>query len=126
MGVASSPGPQLPPPVGDPAWLGGRQAESADAEMLDLVALVAAAEPTDPESDLIGLSPEDRKILDSCREPVTVAEVAAAMALPVSMVRGRLADLIQRGRIALQPQTPADGQLGRGLLNDVLDGLRTL
>ena len=126
MGVASSPGPQLPPPVGSPTWLGGRSAEPADAEVLDLVALVAAAEPAGPGSDLAGLSPEDRRILDSCREPVTVAEVAAATALPVSMVRVRLADLIQRGRVTLQPQSLAGEQLGPGLLNNVLDGLRTL
>jgi Protein of unknown function (DUF742) len=126
MGVASSPGPQLAPPVGSPTWLGGRPAEPADAEVLDLVALVAAAEPAEPGSDLTGLGPEDRRILDSCREPVTVAEVAAATALPLSMVRVRLADLIQRGRVTLQPQSLAGEQLGPGLLNDVLDGLRTL
>jgi hypothetical protein len=126
MCVASSAGPQLPPPVGNPTWLGGRPAESADAEVLDLVALVAAAEPAEHDSDPIGLSPEDRRILDSCREPVTVAEVAAATALPVSMVRIRLADLIQRGRVTRQPQPLAGEQPGPGLLNDVLDGLRTL
>jgi hypothetical protein len=126
MGVASSPGPQLPSPVGSPTWLGGRPAEPADAKVLDLVALVAAAEPAGPGSDLTGLGPEDRRILDSCREPVTVAEVAAATALPVSIVRVRLAELIQRGRVTLQPQSLAGEQLGPGLLNDVLDRLRTL
>lgn len=125
MCVASSPAPQLPPPVGNPTWL-GRPAESADAEVLDLVALVAAAEPAEPDSDLTGLSPEDRRILDSCREPVTVAEVAAATALPVSTVRVRLADLIQRGRVTRQPQPLAGEQTAPGLLSDVLDGLRTL
>lgn len=124
MGVASSPGPQRPAPVGNPTWLGGRPAEPADAEVLDLVALVAAVEPADPDGDLAGLRPDDRRILDSCRQPVTVAEVAAATALPVSMVRVRLADLIRRGRVTLQP--PAGVQPGPGLLNDVLDGLHTL
>lgn len=126
MGAASSPGPQIPPPAGSPTWPGDRPAESADAEVLDLVALVAAAEPAEPGSDLTGLGPEDRRILDSCREPVTVAEVAAATALPVSIVRVRLADLIQRGRVTLQPQLLPGDQLGSGLLNNVLDGLRTL
>jgi hypothetical protein len=126
MGVASPPGPQRPSPVGKPTWLGGRRAEPADAEVLDLIALVAAVEPGEPDADLAGLGPEDRTILGSCREPVTVAELAVATALPVSTVRVRLADLIQRGRVTLQPQPPAGEQPGPGLLNDVLDGLRTL
>jgi hypothetical protein len=66
MGVASSPGPQRPAPVGNPTWLGGRRAEPTDAEVLDLVALVAAFEPADPDGDLAGLSSDDRRILDSC------------------------------------------------------------
>jgi hypothetical protein len=94
--------------------------------VLDLVALVTAVEPGEPDGELAGVSPEDRRILGSCREPVTVAEVAAATALPVSVVRVRLGDLIRRGRVALQPQPPAGEQPGPGLLNVVLDGLRTL
>jgi hypothetical protein len=126
MGIASPPGPQRPHPVSSPAWMGARGAEPADAEVLDLVALVAAVELAEPEGDPAGLSPEDGLILGSCRAPVTVAEVAAATALPVSMVRVRLADLIQRGRVSLQPQPPAGEQPGPRVLNDVLDGLRTL
>jgi predicted Rossmann fold nucleotide-binding protein DprA/Smf involved in DNA uptake len=93
---------------------------------MDLLALVAAVEPAEPDGDPAGPGPEDRRILDSCREPVTVAEVAAATALPVSRVRVRLADLIQRGRVTLQPQPPTGEEPGPGLLTDVLDGLRTL
>jgi Protein of unknown function (DUF742) len=124
MGVASSPSPQRPRQAGKPTWLDGRRAEPADAKVLDLVALVAAVEPGEPVGDPAGLSPEDCRILGSCREPVTVAEVAAATALPVSMLRVRLADLIHRGRVTLQPQPPAGEQ--PGVLNDVLDGLHTL
>jgi hypothetical protein len=127
MGVASSPGPQRPYPVRDPTRLGGgRRAKPADGDLPDLVALVAAVEPAEPDGDLAGLSPEDCRILGSCREPVTVAELASATALPVSLVRARLADLIRRGRVTLQPQPPAGEQPGPGLLNEVLDRLRTL
>jgi len=93
--------------------------------VLDLVALVAAAEPGERGSDPAGLSLQDRKILGSCREPVTVAEVASATALPVSVVRVRLADLIRRGQVTLQAQPPAGEQPAAGILSDVLDGLRT-
>ena len=122
MGIASPAGPQRP----HPARLVGHPAEPADGEVLDLVALVAAAEPGERGSDPAGLSLQDRRILGSCREPVTVAEVASATALPVSVVRVRLADLIRRGQVTLQPQSPAGEQPGPGLLNEVLDRLRTV
>jgi hypothetical protein len=126
MGVASSPGRQPPHPVRNPTRLGGRQAEPASREVLDLVALVAAVEPTAHVGDPAPLSPEDRGILGSCREPVTVAEVAVATALPVSVVRVRLANLIRRGLVTLHSQPSAGEQAAPRLLNEVLDGLRTL
>src|SRR5207248_5639995 len=48
-----------------------------------LVAIVAAAEPAERDGDSADLAPEDRRILGSCRQPVTVADVAAATALPL-------------------------------------------
>jgi uncharacterized protein DUF742 len=126
MGVASSPGRRPPHPVSNPTRLGGRQAEPANREVLDLVALIAAVEPAAHVGDPAPLSPEDRGILGSCREPVTVAEAAVATALPVSVVRVRLAALIRRGLVALQAQPSADERTASRLLNEVLDGLRTL
>jgi Protein of unknown function (DUF742) len=125
MGVASSPDRQPPHPVRNPTRLGGCQAEPARREVLDLVALVAAVEPTAHVGDPAPLGPEDRGILGSCREPVTVAEAAVATALPVSVVRVRLAALIRR------PGRPPGAAVRRRadrprLLNEVLDGLRTL
>jgi hypothetical protein len=125
MGVASPPGPQRPRPARLPTRLAGRPAEPPGGDALDLVALVVAAEPGERDGDPAGLSPEDRTILDSCREPVTVAEVASATALPVSVVRVRLADLIRRGRVTLQAQPPAGEQARPGPLNELLDRLRT-
>lgn len=122
MGAASPPGPQRP----RPARLAGRPAEPAGGEVLDLIALVAAAEPGERDGDQADLSPEDLRILGSCREPVTVAEVASVTALPISVVRVRLADLIRRGRATVQPQPPAVEPPGSRLLGAVLDGLRTL
>jgi Protein of unknown function (DUF742) len=126
MGVASPPGPQRPHPAPLPTRLAGRPAEPPGGEAMDLAALVVAAEPGERDANPAGLSPADRTILGSCREPVTVAEVALATGLPVSVVRVRLADLIRRGRVTLQAQPPAGEQAGHGLLNEVLDRLRTL
>jgi hypothetical protein len=141
MGVASPPGPQRPRPARHPARLagrpaespggealdlGGRPAEPPGGEALDLVAVVVAAEPGECDGDPAGLTPADHKILSSCREPVTVAEVASATALPISVVRVRLADLIRRGHATVQSQPPAGEQARSGLLNELLDRLRTV
>jgi hypothetical protein len=126
MGVASSPAPQRPHPVRNPTRPGGSRTELADGEALDLVALVAAAEPGEQDGDPAGLDPEDHRILGSCREPVSVVEVAAVTALPVSVVRVRLTDLIRRGLVTLGPQPSSGEQPAPALLNEVLDGLRTI
>jgi len=126
MGVASPPGPQRPPPARRPTRLAGRRTEPPAGEALDLVALVAAAEPGERDADAASLGQEDRRILGACREPVTVAEVASATVLPVSVVQFRLADLIRRGRVTLQVQPPVGEQARPRLLTAVLDGLRTL
>jgi hypothetical protein len=125
MGEASPPGPQRPHPIRHSTRFTGRRAEPAE-EVLDLVAVVAAAQPTEMDGDSAALDPEDRRILGACRQPVTVAEVASATALPVSVVRVRLADLIRRGRITVQPAAPAGEQPGTGLLKELLRRLRTL
>ena len=49
-----------------------------------------------------------------------------ATALPVSVVRVRLADLIRRGLVTLHSQPSAGEQAAPRLLNEVLDALRTL
>ena len=126
MAVASSPGPQRSLQTRHPARLAGRQAEPPGGEELDLVALVAVAQPGEGDGDPAGLGPEDRRILDSCRAPVTVADLASATALPVSVIRVRLADVIRRGLITRQSPPPAAEQPGPRLLGEVLDGLRTL
>jgi hypothetical protein len=141
MGVASPPGPQRPrpasqptrlagrpaePPGGEALDLGGRPAEPPGREALNLVAVVVAAEPGERDGDPAGLSPADHKILDSCREPVTVAEVASATALPVSVVRVRLADLIRRGQVIVESQPPPSEQARSGVLSELLDRLRTV
>lgn len=125
MGEAPPPGPQRPHRVHHSTRFAGRRAETAD-EVLNLVAVVAAAQPAERDGDPAGLGPEDRRILGACRQPVTVAEVASATALPVSVVRVRLAGLIRRGRITVQPAAPAGGQSGTGLLKELLRSLRTL
>jgi hypothetical protein len=126
MGVARSAGPQRPDPARRPNRPAGGRAERGGREVLDLIALVAAAEPAERPADPADLGPEERRILGSCRGPVTVAEVASVTALPLDVVRALLAGLVERGQITVLPRSAAGEYPGTGLLNEVLQGLRTL
>ncbi|MEU8542381.1 DUF742 domain-containing protein [Streptomyces sp. NPDC048717] len=75
------------------------------------------------------LQPEHRIILDRCRRPVAVAEVAAELDLPVSVTKILLADLIAQGLLNARPPisvAQASGGATRELLTTVREGLRRL
>jgi predicted ArsR family transcriptional regulator len=61
-----------------------------------------------------------------CQEPVTVADVAADLDLPLGVVRVLLGDLIQAKLISVRPRPTARPQASYNLLQEVLDGLRAL
>ncbi|MEU0519471.1 DUF742 domain-containing protein [Streptosporangium sp. NPDC006007] len=73
-----------------------------------------------------GLDPECLAIVKLCRQPQSVAEIAAHTNLPAGTVRVLLSDLLEQGFIALQePHTETDMHDER-LYRAVLDGLRAL
>ena len=111
-------------PVVRPYALTGGRTEPATGEVLDLIAIVVAARPG-PGEDLTGLSPEYRKILALCGQPVTVADVASDTALPLGVVRVLLADLLVQGRLTIMRQNAAE-RPSTDLLEEVLHGLRAL
>ncbi|MFE4604083.1 DUF742 domain-containing protein, partial [Kitasatospora indigofera] len=68
-------------------------------------------------------------ILDRCRRPAAVAEVAAGLNLPISVTKILLGDLIAQGLLlARAPLSVAAGGGGvnLGLLTAVREGLRRL
>jgi hypothetical protein len=68
-------------------------------------------------------------ILDRCRRPAAVAEVAADLDLPVSVTKILLADLVGQGLLTARAPLSvarAAGGADRGLLAAVRDGLRRL
>jgi len=71
------------------------------------------------------LGPEHRELLVRCQRPVAVADLASDVNLPTGVVRVLLSDLREAGfvRIVSPQQRPAANQR---LLQEVLDGLRTL
>lgn len=107
------------------ALTGGRTDPVGDA-VLDLISVIAASGPTPTTAGSPGLSPEHRKLISLCQEPVTVADIAADMALPLGVVRVLLADLVQQELIAVQPRRAVRPQASPDLLREVLDGLRSL
>ncbi|MGP7997036.1 MAG: DUF742 domain-containing protein [Streptosporangiaceae bacterium] len=105
----------------------GGRTEPADGEVLDLITIVVQAGLSPADSDPIAFGPEHRRIVQLCRRPATVADVASDTALPLGVVRVLLADLIQSGRIkVLPPPRPAGQQPSTDLLREVLHGLRAL
>ncbi|HEY1617835.1 MAG TPA: DUF742 domain-containing protein [Streptosporangiaceae bacterium] len=112
-------------PVVRPYAVTGGRTEPADGEVLDLMAVVVVRRVV-RDDDPIGLGPEHRQILNLCRTPTAVADVAADTALPLGVVRVLLADLTQQGRLKVLPQRPAGKQPSTALLKEVLHGLRAL
>jgi hypothetical protein len=90
---------------------------------LGLIDQIAAAGPL--VVDARGLGPEHRRLLNLCRTPMTVADLASETDLPLGVVRVLLGDLLERGAVALAGP-PAAGTTHESVLRSVLDGLRTL
>ncbi|GAA3725578.1 DUF742 domain-containing protein [Streptomyces tremellae] len=115
-----------PVDIGSPDRLymvtGGRS--SADDTVFDLVTLIVSeSEPA------AGLQSEHVRILELCRHPTAVVEIAAELRMPVTVVRILLTDLHATGRItARHPHgaRPAASLPDSVLLKEVLHGLRSL
>ncbi len=112
-------------PVVRPYALTGGRTEPATGEILDLIAIVVAARTGLRTDDLTGLSPEHRRILTLCGQPITVADVASDTALPLGVVRVLLADLLLQGRLSVMRQHVGE-RPSADLLEEVLHGLRAL
>jgi Protein of unknown function (DUF742) len=109
-----------------PYALTGGRTDPAGGTVLDLISVVVASGPPPAGAASRGLSPEHRKLIGLCQEPMTVADAAADVALPLGVVRVLLADLIQQKLITVQPRRAARPQASPDLLREVLNGLRSL
>jgi hypothetical protein len=90
----------------------------------DLVSIIKATLPVSALHP--GHSPEQAAIIRLTQHPISVAEVAAYIDLPLSVVRVFLGDLLQMELIIVrQPHFP-DRQISDELLEAMLDGLRAL
>ncbi|MFC0110984.1 DUF742 domain-containing protein [Kibdelosporangium aridum] len=101
----------------------GRTPASAGAQ-LDVatqVMTLRSAETTDG-----GLTPEHLKIKRLCQRPLSVAELAAHMNLPLGVIRVLCGDLIERGVVIVRSPAQRVEAPDRELLQAVLDGLSNL
>ncbi|MBO0830909.1 MAG: DUF742 domain-containing protein [Actinobacteria bacterium] len=95
----------------------------ADGSFIGLIDIVVAVSML-PQAAMT-LGPEHREILARCQSPVAVVDLASDIDLPIGVVRVLVSDLRESGcvRIFGSQQRPATNQR---LLQEVLDGLRTL
>jgi len=109
-----------------PYALTGGRTDPAGGAVLDVISVIVAAGPPPTAAASRRLSPEHRKLIGLCQEPMTLADAAADMALPLGVVRVLLADLVQQKLIIVQPRRAVRPQASPQLLREVLDGLRSL
>ncbi|WP_307165943.1 DUF742 domain-containing protein [Streptomyces rishiriensis] len=88
-----------------------------------LITTVTAVDP--PPERVARQQPEHTRILRLCARPLAVAEVAARLDLPVSVVVILLCDLLEAGLITARPPRPVTGAgtPDLDLLKKVRDGL---
>lgn len=104
----------------------GRTSTEAEPR-LDLIALVIAedrhGEPLDDQT----LSPEHVDIVGLCRDaPLSVAELAAELDLPLGVVRVLIGDLLDAELVHVSRPVPPAELPDEQILREVIDGLRAL
>lgn len=89
--------------------------------------LITVVSAVDPQPDLPGRpQPEHSRILRMCGKPIAVAELAAHLDLPMSVVAIMLCDLLEAGRITVHAPRVASPAQDLHLLQKVRDGLGRL
>jgi hypothetical protein len=105
------------------AITGGRTRHSQHS--FSLITLVVTRSPH--ELDQEPLEPESAEILELCRDrAVAVAEIAAHLDLPVSVVKVLCGDLLNASMILVQAPPPDTDKPSVELIERVMDGIRQL
>jgi hypothetical protein len=91
---------------------------------LNLIAVVIGAVPS--TTDRMLLEPEHLRLLARCRRPVTVADLASDLELPVGVVRVLLGDLINRGLATVRAPALTEYARDEAVLRMVLHELYSL
>lgn len=94
------------------------------AGQFDLICVVVATGVSPP--DTIWLGPEQLHMLGLCRRPVTIADVASDMDLPLGVVRVLLSDLSDQGLVSVVSTPRPREAPNLHVLRKVLYGLKAL
>ncbi|GGV00997.1 hypothetical protein GCM10010211_80420 [Streptomyces albospinus] len=104
----------------------GRTRTAAEGR-LDLIAQVIAESRTEEPIADQTLSPEHVDIVGLCRHsPLSVAELAAELDLPVGVLRVLIGDLLDAELVRVSRPVPPAELPAEQVLREVIDGLRTL
>lgn len=102
----------------------------AGEQQFDLIAVVVTELPDPvlvPDAPEPPVGPEQARILALCRgTPLSVAELAADLDLPVGVVRVLLGDLLAAGLIRVRRPVPPALLPDERILQEVIRGLRAL
>lgn len=96
----------------------------SQGRQLDLVAVVVGAAPS--KMDRRWLEPEHLRLLSRCRQPITVADLASDLELPLGVVRVLIGDLRDKGLARVSTPAPSEFARDEAVLRMVLDELHTL
>ena len=110
-------------PVARPYTVTGGRTRPRGERYFDLIDVVARS---GRPAETCSFSPERSRILDLCRAPVAVADLASAIGLPLGVVRVLLDDLVHEGLIEVRKAAPRGRMTDRRVLKQVLDGLHAL
>ncbi|UNO38769.1 DUF742 domain-containing protein [Streptomyces sp. MST-110588] len=114
-------------PVVRPYAMTRGRTRSAAETPLDLIALVVSETRRDDPVHDPTLSPEHLDIIRMCRdEPLSVAELAAGLDLPVGVVRVLIGDLLDAELVHVSRPVPPAELPDEQVLREVIDGLRAL
>src|SRR5437879_3053014 len=90
---------------------------------LDLLTLVVAVTSV---AEAATMPPEYGRIVRLCQQPLSVAEVAAYLKLPLPVVKVLLSDLIEQRHVIFRSATSMTATPDERILQAVLDGIRRL
>jgi hypothetical protein len=105
---------------------GRTRPSGAAIDMVAVVSAIRSASVAGLELEQVhSLGPEHLRVLQSCRGPVAVADLAVDLDLPLGVVRILVADLREHGLVNVRQPTPS-GLADIGTLKEVADALRRL
>jgi hypothetical protein len=111
-------------PIVRPYALTRGRARPTKGRLFDLISLVVTVRS--PTAHDVSMGPEHLKVVSLCRHPLSVAEVAAHLHLPVGTVRVLLDDLLERQLVQVREPGPTTELPDDSIFEAVINGLRAL